>query len=383
MIGSHFSKAAGELMEAADTLANIPERLIPPPTKGHLSVARLSRFWYVACRSRDLGQQPIRRTVLGVPLVLFRSRGDVGALLDRCPHRNVPLSLGKVVPGGELQCKYHGWQFDRTGRCTQVPGLEGEEDRERRAPACQTREHDGLVWVWPELDATPSREPFAVPPVPADGGYLTVLRDVSAKATLHATLENALDVPHTAFLHRGLFRGKKKNEIRALCKRRREMLEVEYLGEPRPEGLVGRLLSPSGGTVEHWDRFFLPSIAQVEYRLGPETHFRVTAFGTPVSDFETRLFSLVQFKSLLPAPLVRPLLEPIALSIFRQDARILEAQSKNIAAFGGEQFMSTELDLIGPSMWRMLKQAESENGSGGASADEDLFVVEKETRFWA
>ncbi len=360
----------------------LPERLIPPPTKGHLSVARLSRFWYVACRSRDLGRTPIRRTLLGIPLVLFRSRGEVGALLDRCPHRNVPLSLGSVVEG-ELQCKYHGWRFDCSGRCTHVPGLEGHEDRERRAPACPTREQDGFVWVWPELDGAPTRAPFAVPEVPSDGRYVTVTREVGARATLHATLENALDVPHTAFLHRGLFRSGKKNEIRALLKRRRELVEVEYLGEPRPEGMVGRLLSPSGGTVQHWDRFFLPSIAQVEYRLGPETHFRVTAYGTPVSDFETRLFAVVQIRSLLPSLVVRPLLEPVAMSIFRQDARILEAQSRTIAAFGGEQFMSTELDLMGPAMWRLLKQAEAENGHGVASDVADEFVIEKETRFWA
>ncbi len=361
----------------------LPERLIPPPTKGHLSVARLSRFWYVACRSRDLGRTPIRRTLLGIPLVLFRSRGEVGALLDRCPHRNVPLSLGQVVEGGQLQCKYHGWRFDGSGRCTHVPGLEGHEDRERRAPACQTREQDGFVWVWPELDAAPSREPFAVPEVPAGSDYVTVTREVGAKATLHATLENALDVPHTAYLHRGLFRSGKKNEIRALLKRRRDMVEVEDLGEPRPEGIVGRLLSPSGGTVAHWDRFILPSIAQVEYRLGSETHLRVTAYGTPVSDFETRLFAVVQFRSLLPSIVVRPLLEPVAMSIFRQDARILEAQSKNVAAFGGEQFMSTELDLMGPAMWRLLKQAEGENGASASVDGDDDFVIEKETRFWA
>src|SRR5262245_26076824 len=97
-------------------------RLVPPPTKGHLSVARLARHWYVACRSGALGRRPVARTVLGVPLVLFRdAAGGAAALLDRCPHRNVPLSLGHVVPEGHLECAYHGWQFDGTGRCRLVP----------------------------------------------------------------------------------------------------------------------------------------------------------------------------------------------------------------------------------------------------------------------
>jgi phenylpropionate dioxygenase-like ring-hydroxylating dioxygenase large terminal subunit len=244
------------------------------------------------------------------------------------------------------------------------------------------REKDGFVWVWPELDTKPSRELTGVPPVDASAGYTTVVREVSAPATLHATLENALDVPHTAFLHRGLFRGGgARHEIRAILRRSHESAEIEYVGEPRPEGVVGRLLSPSGGTVEHWDRFLLPSIAQVEYRLGRETHFRVTAFGSPVSDFETRLFAVIQFKTLLPGRVLRPLLEPVALAIFGQDKRILEQQSRNIALFGGEQFMSTELDLMGPAMWRLLKQAES--GEISTAGGGDRMVVEKETRFWA
>ena len=45
------------------------------------------------------------------------------------------------------------------------------------------------------------------------------------------------------------------------------------MGEPRPPGIVGRILSPSGGLVTHFDRFILPSIAQVEYRIGTENHF--------------------------------------------------------------------------------------------------------------
>lgn len=352
--------------------------LSPPPTKGHLSIARLSRAWYVACETKDLGASPRAAVVLGTPLVLFRSEGGrAAALLDRCPHRNAPLSRGRVVPGGRLECAYHGWQFESGGRCALVPGLAGgAEARERRTPACAVRERDGFVWVWPELDGEPASEPYDLPALAP--GYARVVRSVEAPGTLHATLENALDVPHTAFLHRGLFRGAgKRNEIRATVRRSADRVEVSYAGEPRPSGAVGFILSPSGGTVEHWDRFILPSIAQVEYRLGRESHLTVTAFGTPISDFSTRLFAVVDFRSPLPNFLVRPFLEPVALSIFRQDARMLRAQTETVRTFGGEQYMSTELDLIGPHIWRLLKQAEA----GANPAEETL--VEREVRFFA
>jgi nitrite reductase/ring-hydroxylating ferredoxin subunit len=358
-------------------MEGVSDKLVPPPTKRHLSVARLARAWYVACRSSELGKRPIHRTVLGVPLVLFRTTGQrPAALLDRCPHRNAPLSLGRVLESGALECRYHGWQFEGSGRCAFIPGLTSTTDVERRAPAAPAREAHGFVWVWPELDSEPVGEPFPVPEL--GKGYARVVREVEAPGSLHATLENALDVPHTAFLHRGLFRGaQKKNEIRATLRRSPDRVEVEYAGEPRPTGVAGFLLSPSGGTVEHWDRFILPSVAEVEYRLGKETHFLVTALATPVSDFVTKLFAVAQFRSPIPSFILRPILEPVALSIFAQDARILRAQSETVRAFGGEQYMNTEIDLIGPHVWRLLKQAEA------GERESDGVTVEREVRFLA
>jgi len=357
-----------------------PARLAPPPTKGHVSVARLGRHWYVACRTGELGRRPLARVVLGIPLVLFRDReGRAAALLDRCPHRNVPLSLGRVDAGGTLECGYHGWRFDGAGRCQLVPGLrDGGVSADRAVAAHPTREQDGLVWVYATPDVVPETLPFALPPHAA-GGYTTVTRVVDVEASLHATIENALDVPHTAFLHRGLFRGSgTPHEIRAVVRRSGDRVEAEYIGEPRPEGVIGRLLSPSGGVVEHWDRFVLPSIAQVEYRLGTENHLVVTSICTPLDDFRTRQFAVVSFRLRVPGLLVRPLLEPLTMRILRQDAAILRRQAESIRRFGGEQYMSTELDLLGPHVWRLLREAEEGRPPKAADA-----VVEREIRFLA
>jgi hypothetical protein len=135
--------------------------------------------------------------------------------------------------------------------------------------------------------------------------------------------------------------------------------EAEYVGEPRPQGLAARLLSPGGGQVEHFDRFFLPSIAQVEYRLGDDTHFCVTSMCTPVSDFYTVLHAIVSFRlRRVPGWLIKPLLEPVGRAIFAQDARMLKLQTDNLRRFGGEQFVSTEIDVLGPHIWRLMRQAE-------------------------
>ena len=336
------------------------------PTQ-HFSVVELTAQWYAICLSAELCSKPISRTLLGRPLVLFRdAQGRAGALLDRCPHRNVPLSLGRVE-GNNLECAYHGWQFSVDGRCQQVPGLcSKDRGSGAHAPSFAVREQQGLVFVWAEPGADPVGAPYAVPTVDQPG-YLSVPHVVEAQASLHAVIENALDVPHTAFLHRGLFRGNAaRNRITARLTRTDSMVQAEYIGEPRPVGLVGWLLAPGGGTVTHFDRFMLPSISQVEYRLGEANHVLVTAFCTPVSDFITRIHAVVSLKLRLPVWLLRPVLTPIALGIFRQDSRILAAQTEQIQSFGGERFASTEIDVLGQQIWRLMRKAEQ--GQGAASA---------------
>lgn len=337
----------------------VPEqRLTPPATKGFYSVAKLPEAWFVACSSSDLKGRPIARTIQGVPLVLFRDEARrAAALLDRCPHRNVPLSAGRVQ-GGELECVYHGWRFGPDGGCRAIPGLTGPLDaRARNATAHATVEQDGFVWVYSRpgpTDTTPYRLPHL-----DDPRYSTVRRRYRVAATMHAVIENALDVPHTAFLHGGLFRtSRKENEIDVAVRRWADRVEAEYIGEPRPKGIAGRILAPGGGVVQHFDRFLLPSIAQVEYRLGEASHLVATSLLTPIGDFDTELHAVVSFRLPLPPWLVRPFVTPIAAHIFHQDARILALQTQTVQRFGGEQFASTEIDVLGPQILRLLLQAQ-------------------------
>lgn len=130
---------------------------------GHFSIARVTRAWYVACRSEDLGKKPIARKILDTPLVLFRHHGAAVCLLDRCAHRNVPLSLG-WCSGDRLVCSYHGWSYDGEGVCREVPALCGEQTgKGRRVPRYPTREQQGYVWVWADAESEPTGEPFSFP----------------------------------------------------------------------------------------------------------------------------------------------------------------------------------------------------------------------------
>ena len=111
---------------------------------------RLSNHWYIAAPSSELNDKPIRRLVEGEVLVLFRdSAGRPHGLVDRCVHRGMALSSGRVT-GDCIQCPYHGWSYDGDGVLRSVPALcDGE-----RLPRATTRRADPVVesddhlWVW-------------------------------------------------------------------------------------------------------------------------------------------------------------------------------------------------------------------------------------------
>ncbi len=354
------ASANGAAQSASSSAAHSLASSLPVSLQAtrHESVAFVREAWHIVCTSRELRSKPIAAKLFGMPLCVFRdANGSAGVLLDRCPHRNVPLTEGRVVDG-DLECAYHGWRFQKDGACTRVPGLcRKMEGAGRNAPAFAAREQDGFVWAWGQPGAEPTSEPYRFPAL-NDPGYTTVRRMVDFPGSLHATAENALDVPHTAFLHRGLFRGTgKTNEITAIVTRDKASAQAEYVGEPRPEGLAARILSPGGGVVVHYDRFLLPGVAQVEYKLGADTHFLVTTVCTPLEPFVTRAYAVISFRLRIPGWLIKPFLAPVAMSIFKQDARILAKQTQQIQRFGGESFVSTEVDILGSQIWRLLKRA--------------------------
>jgi phenylpropionate dioxygenase-like ring-hydroxylating dioxygenase large terminal subunit len=325
----------------------------------HRFIAHVRDDWYPLCRSEELRSRPLAASLFGSPVVVFRTAaGQVAALVDRCPHRNVPLSLGRVR-GECVQCAYHGWEFDRDGQCRAVPGLLGEvRARERRTAAYAVHEAQGFVWVYGREDTPPARDPFVFPYVD-QRGWSSARETLDVEASLHAVAENALDVPHTAFLHGGLFRSENRarREIEVVVRRGGDRVEAEYIGESRPPGIVARLLAPRGGEVTHFDRFILPSVAQVEYRLG-DAGLCISAALAPLEDYRTRLAVTFSYRLPVPGWMVRPLLRSFAMRIFRQDARMLARQTETIRRFGEENYKFTGIDVLGAEIFDLLRAAE-------------------------
>jgi len=322
---------------------------------GHWSVALPRPAWYPACTSAELGpRRPLAIELMGTPLVVFRDGdGRPGVLLDRCPHRNAPLSDGRVHRGA-LECGYHGWRFDRAGACVALPGLDREVGERRGVDAYVAVERDGMVWFWSEPGAEPDGEPFRLPDLGAGMRQVVLRYDIAA--TMHATIENTLDVPHTAFLHRGLLRGAKPNRIRAVRRSIPRGVEVQYFGEPFG---IGFFRPKSDTELEHVDRFVLPCVAQVEYRAGPWLQLVNSVLHLPLSERRTRAWFVLRVNSRrLPTRLIQAVVRLQGPHVAKQDVRVLERQTANVARFGGERYSSTELDLFGSAVWRLLRAAE-------------------------
>jgi phenylpropionate dioxygenase-like ring-hydroxylating dioxygenase large terminal subunit len=296
---------------------------------------------------------------LGTPLVVFRDgAGRPGVLIDRCPHRNAPLSMGRVHAGA-LECGYHGWRFDCAGSCVAIPGLDGPVSGRRRVGAHAARERDGMVWFWSEPDEDPVGEPFRLPDLGAGTREVVLTYDIGA--TMQATIENTLDVPHTAFLHRGLLRGAAPNRITAQRRPIPGGVEVEYLGEPLG---IGFLRAKGGATLEHFDRFILPCVAQVEYRAGPWLHITNSVLHLPMGDFRTRTWFVLRANSeRLPTRLVQAVIRLQGPHVAKQDKHVLERQTATVRRFGGEHYSSTEMDLFGNAISVLVRHAAAGGGT--------------------
>ncbi len=312
-------------------------------------------------------RRPLRIELWGRPVVVFRDEeGKPAALEDRCPHRGMPLSSGRCDQGG-IRCAYHGWRFDRDGRCVEIPALNRAESH-RRVPRYPVRTGGGLVWIYSQADT----EPDEAPPVPHEGGRPLRL-EADFEAGVPLVLENILDVPHTAYVHAGAFRTRRAAPVQVRLEPHPQGAQARFLDEPRPNGWLARLLAPQADRVEHVDRYLHPCIAEVEYRLGRHRVVLSSAL-RPDHPTRTHLFTTAWIEGPGPWAAAARLLEPFGRRILAQDRRILDGLQRNLQHFGAGRWGSSEADLLGPVILRAWRRA--------AEGRPRVPVAEREVTLW-
>ncbi|MGD1863502.1 MAG: Rieske 2Fe-2S domain-containing protein [Phormidesmis sp.] len=305
-----------------------------------------SDFWYVVALSEQLTAKTVlSRTVLDEWLVIFRDeKGIPVALQDRCLHRNSRLSAG-TLQNGQIQCPYHGWQYNGQGHVVNVPaaGPTNCPQIARKAISYTTREKDGYVYV-SLADTVPEVAPFAMPYYKAPG-WETVRVVNRFQNTVTNCAENFIDIPHTASVHPGIFRTAQQQPLKMKVDRYEGTVTAMYSQETTNLGWFGWFLNPQKKEIKHIDQFFMPNVTRVEYDMGPTRRCFITSQSVPETDGSTLVYTDVTFNYGLWNKLARPFVRWTAQRIIGQDVVALKLQQETIAKYG-EKFSHTPVDTI-------------------------------------
>ncbi|MGK7926193.1 MAG: Rieske 2Fe-2S domain-containing protein [Spirulina sp.] len=170
---------------------------ISPLTPQAIRTCGINRdCWYVVASSTEVRDRPLSVMLWKQAIVLYRDRkGTVIALEDRCPHRQVRLSSGKIIDD-RLECSYHGWQFNREGKCDRVPYLADNQ----KLPTCKIRtfpvqERDGFIWLFPGEGNPDAIAPLGVPEW-EHLNYIATVSTIDCQGHYSFLIENLMDMYH-------------------------------------------------------------------------------------------------------------------------------------------------------------------------------------------
>jgi phenylpropionate dioxygenase-like ring-hydroxylating dioxygenase large terminal subunit len=274
-----------------------------------------ANVWSPLLLSRDVGRKPVRMVVAGEPIVLFRNHeGWVGALVDRCPHRGVALSLGQVGPDGCLECPFHGWRFDISGENRRVPLNPDAKLELLSALALPVREIGDMIWVFTAPLAEAPFEPSPPEGLTQSGLSRTyVVRDWACHWT--RAMENMLDSPHLPFVHR-------RTIGKSYRRRMTPASQMEVTWEETAFGGRSQALLDGDGNAAFLE-FHRPNMMALVIPI-PGKHLRIHALVVPTESGRTRL-SVVGSRDFARWRLLDPAFSWMNARIADEDKAVVES----------------------------------------------------------
>jgi phenylpropionate dioxygenase-like ring-hydroxylating dioxygenase large terminal subunit len=314
--------------------------------------------WHPLVLSGALGQEPVAVRLAGHEIVLFRGvDGAPAALADRCAHRGMRLSCGKVS-AGRLVCPYHGWHYDQEGRakCPSSPKMTP------RVQTFETSEHQGAIWV-----RARGQRPKTLPQL-APNGYSMIGRvQERFNVPIEPLLDNFSEVEHVPTTHK--FFGYAEGTLPDIAIEH-EATESEvrtlFLG-PSARPPMMRIFEFFTGTrdtqtmsIEAVNRFSPP---HVELTLAQLNSARVSVgpilkffyFFVPVSPTETDLVGFVYWTHV--GPITRLLFRRLFLFMSRQEVLADKSMIERLVDTGPslDGFALTRFDVAVRSSRRLLQ----------------------------
>jgi len=327
--------------------------------------------WYIVLSSNQVKKQPVGVTRMGEKLVFWRDGdGALSCIKDRCVHRGVQLSKGRVVSSGHLQCPFHGFEYNATGRVQKIPANgQGAPVPERfRVHSYPTHEEHGFIWIWWGEDAPQDLKPpsffkdihdefvYGQSIDPWDAHYSRVI-------------ENQLDVVHLPFVHH--------NTIGRGCRTLVEGPGIEWVNDnqfnvyvynKKDDGSQPR--TPEQVPIPNPDKpfkleFIFPNLWQNHI----SEDVRVVGAFVPTDDEHTLLY-LRFYQRFLTLPIlsgwVAQLAMPFNLRVAHQDRRLVVTQEPKPSALKmDEQLIRGDRPIVEYRRRRQqLLEANSESGRG-------------------
>jgi len=305
--------------------------------------------WYVILKSNEVKAGKITGVLrMGEHLVLWRdTRGKVTCQVDRCPHRGVALSIGELK-GDTIQCPFHGFEYDSSGKCTLVPanGRASEPPKVLQVPTYPTREEHGYVYLW---WGEPRGE---YPPLPwfddLDSSFATSdYRDLW-NAHYSRVIENQLDVFHLPFVHATTIgRGDRTVADGPITDVDESSLEI-WVHNRLDDGKTTALRASE--LVKPARPFFLKFKFPHLWMNRISDDMRITVFFTPIDDEHTMLY-LRYYQRFMKVPILRKfvadLINLFSIIVLNQDKRVVITQMPKPSGLKiGEKLIPADRPII-------------------------------------
>jgi len=258
-----------------------------------------TNVWYVAAFSKDLTNEPVKVTMLGADLVLFREMdGTARCISNVCPHRGSSLAEGCLYKDGTLACPFHGYRFNGHGECTLVPSRRDHEvdvvAPGMRTDAYATVEKYGAVWVCLGDDPDAASPIFDMPEW-GDENFRYTTNEETWEADYHTSKFTNLDYVHLPVVHGILFQGN-ENPIQApehrVTASEHGFQSVMQVNAAPSEG-VWQDMREKGAKVESIMKYFVPGFTlrgQVEIGGIGSGEFNIFyEFTTPIDEHRTMM----------------------------------------------------------------------------------------------
>ena len=213
----------------------------------------MRQYWIPAAASGELvaDGDPVRLMLLGEKLITFRdSRGSVGVMDQRCPHRCASLFFGRNEEGG-IRCVYHGWKFDVEGNCLDQANVPPHQDFKHKvkAKAYAARERAGVIWVFmgdqENIPALPDIEATLTPDTEVNAVF------IQRECSYLQSFEGSIDTSHAGFLHSELA-GRRIFDAKAPDKRGDFIRQPEYEVTETPCGTAYGAYHPTEDGGNYW-----------------------------------------------------------------------------------------------------------------------------------